>query len=84
MVLKRLITPHQNRIIFTVFDLSERADTPYATVQEVAELMKKPESSIRTTIYGLMKNDYLKRSFRGAYILTEFSLNEVIRLDNKK
>jgi Mn-dependent DtxR family transcriptional regulator len=66
-----IVTPHQHKIISTIFDLSKREDIPYATVQEVAKEMSKPESSIRTTIYGLLKRGFLSRPFRGAYILSD-------------
>ena len=66
-----IVTPHQHKIITTIFDLSSREETPYATVQEIAKEMEKPESSIRTTVYGLLKRGFLSRPFRGAYILSD-------------
>lgn len=69
-----ILTPHQNRILLTVQELSLREETPYSTVKEVAFKMDKPESSIRTTVYSLLKREYLERPLRGAYVLSEQGL----------
>jgi len=66
-----ILTPHQHKILTTIFDLSSREEMPYATVQEIAKEMIKPESSIRTTVYGLLKRGVLARPLRGAYTLSE-------------
>ena len=68
---KDVISPHQRKIIITILGLSSREDAPYAKVQEIAKEMEKPESSIRTTVYGLLKRGFLSRPFRGAYILSD-------------
>ena len=68
---KDILTPHQNKILQTIQELSKRTETPYSTVKEVSEIMAKPESSIRTTVYSLLKREYLDRPLRGAYILSD-------------
>lgn len=73
-----ILTPHQNKILQTVQELSLRVETPYSTVKEVASEMAKPESSIRTTVYSLLKRKYLERPLRGAYVLSKQGL-EIIK-----
>jgi len=68
---RNILTPHQNKILLTVQELSLRDETPYSTVKEVAQEMSKPESSIRTTVYSLLKRNYLERPLRGAYVLSK-------------
>jgi Mn-dependent DtxR family transcriptional regulator len=75
---KNILTPHQNRILQTVLELSKRVDTPYSTVKEVAYKMEKPESSIRTTVYSLLKREYLERPLRGAYVLSDLG-NKIVK-----
>jgi Mn-dependent DtxR family transcriptional regulator len=75
---KEILTPHQNKILQTVQELSLRDETPYSTVKEVAQEMAKPESSIRTTVYSLLKRQYLERPLRGAYVLSKQGL-EIIK-----
>jgi Mn-dependent DtxR family transcriptional regulator len=74
---KNILTPHQNKILQTVLELSKRVETPYSTVKEVAHKMEKPESSIRTTVYSLLKREYLERPLRGAYVLSELGSETV-------
>jgi hypothetical protein len=66
-----ILTPHQHRIIVTINELSQRETMPYATVQQVSTAMEKPESSIRTTVYGLLKRGVLARPLRGAYVVSD-------------
>jgi len=65
------VTPHQFDILKVVQKISKQDARPYAFVGEVATEMSKPEASIRTTVYSLLKRGYLKRPLRGGYILSE-------------
>lgn len=71
------LTPHQLKILQTIWDFSENIETPYGTVQGVATKMNKPESSIRTSISDLKKRGYLEHFIRGAYILSAFGIKTV-------